>query len=114
MGPHGQTLSFSTLLFSTPGVLSNAPDQELRHVGTLPKSPKIEKMQKMTKIIEKNSQNAKKSNFFVRTSFPRTFCFSKTVFFFTGFEILAFDKHKVRGNEVLTKKIDFFAFWLFF
>ena len=25
-----------------------------------------------------------------------------------------FDKQKVRGNEVLTKKFDFFAFWLFF
>ena len=35
---------------------------------------KIEIFKKMTKYIEKNSQNAKKSNFCVRTSFPRTFC----------------------------------------
>ena len=30
------------------------------------------------------------------------------------FEKPVFDKQKVRGNEVLTKKFDFFAFWLFF
>ena len=30
---------------------------------------------------QKNNQNEKKSKFFVRTSFPRTFCFLKTSLF---------------------------------